>query len=193
MNASGARRAITYEDALEAARRRFLSSGDLVMGNLQRDLNVSRATLYRVVSSRDRLLGDVLFGLAQRTVMDAVAEVEAEGLTGVSRMLEISRRVEDAISRFAPLQRFLARFPEIAFPVLFTSVGGVHERMVGLWGELFAAAVAAGELTLPDGPRETAYLYVRVGESMLYASLLAGVEPDIDAADRVRRAVLGAL
>jgi hypothetical protein len=146
------RHAITYDEALDAARRRFLATGDLVMSRLQRDLNVSRATLYRVVGGRDRLLGDVLFDL----------------------------------------QRFLTTHPQIALPVLFTSAGRVHERMVDLWSELFVSAVEAGELALPDGPRETAYLYVRVGESMLFSSLLAGVEPDATAAERVRRAVLGA-
>jgi hypothetical protein len=187
------RHVITYEDALGAARRRFLATSDLKMDRLQRDLNVSRATLYRVVTSRDRLLGDVLFDLGRRTFEAAVAEVATTGLTGVERILEISRRVEDGISTFGPVQRFLATQPQIALPVLFTAAGRVHERMVDLWAGLFADAVATGELDLPDGPRETACLYVRVGESMLYASLLAGVEPDADAAQRVRRAVLGAL
>lgn len=185
------RHAITYEDAFEAARRRFFATSDLVMSRLERDLNVSRATLYRVVGSRDRLLGDVLFDLARRTFEAAVAGT-ADDLHGVERVLEISRRVENDIAEFGPLQRFLADQPQIALPVLFTSAGRVHERMVDLWAAFLAESVAAGELDLPDPPRETAYLYVRVGESMLYSSLLAGVEPDADAAERVRRAVLGA-
>lgn len=190
MNVS--RAAITYDEAFAAARRRFLATGDLVMSRLERDLNVSRATLYRVVGGRDRLLGEVLYDLARRTLAASAESATADGFVGVDRMLEISRRVEDAISGFEPLQRFLAKQPQIALPVLFTSAGRVHERVVALWAELFEEAVASGELELPDGPRETAYLYVRVGESMLYSSLLAGVQPDADAADRVRRAVLGA-
>jgi AcrR family transcriptional regulator len=186
------RHAITYDEALDAARRRFLATGDLVMSRLQRDLNVSRATLYRVVGGRDRLLGDVLFDLARRTLEVAVREVGQQDVSGIDRMLEISRRFETAIASFEPLQRFLTTHPQIALPVLFTSAGRVHERMVDLWSELFVSAVEAGELALPDGPRETAYLYVRVGESMLFSSLLAGVEPDATAAERVRRAVLGA-
>lgn len=186
------RHAITYEEAFEAARRRFLATSDLVMSRLQRDLNVSRATLYRVVGGRDRLLGDVLHDLARRTLESAVREVDDEGTEGIERILEISRRFEGAISGFEPLQRFLTTHPQIALPILFTAEGRVHERMVDLWSELFTEAVAAGQLDLPDGPRETAYLYVRVGESMLFSSLLAGVEPDAVAAEQVRRAVLGA-
>lgn len=186
------RHAITYQEAFEAARRRFLETGDLVMSRLERDLNVSRATLYRVVGGRDRLLGDVLYDMARRTLQTAAATTSADGHVGIERMLETSRRVEDAISGFGPLQRFLAAQPQIALPILMTSAGRVHARVVDLWAELFEAAVASGELDLPDAPRETAYLYVRVGESMLYASLLAGAEPDAAAAEQVRRAVLGA-
>jgi AcrR family transcriptional regulator len=168
------RHAITCDEALDAARRRFLATGDLVMSRLQRDLNVSRATLYQVVGGRDRLLGDVLFDLARRTLEVAVREVGQQDVSGIDRMLEISRRFETAIASSEPLQRFLTTHPQIALPVLFTSAGRVHERMVDLWSESFVSAVEAGDLALPDGPRETAYLYVRVGESVLFRASSRG-------------------
>ncbi|GGI06236.1 QsdR family transcriptional regulator [Egicoccus halophilus] len=186
------RRVLTHDEALVAARRRFLRTGDLVMTRLQADLAVGRATLYRVVGSRDQLLGDVLHDLAIRTLRAVVTEVDRCGLTGVERLLAISREFEARVAGFAPLQRFLTSQPGIALPVLVTTAGRVHERMVDAWTDLLREAAQQGELTLPEAPRETAYLYVRVGESLLYADVLAGARPDHTAADRLRRAVLGA-
>ncbi|WP_277210370.1 hypothetical protein [Isoptericola croceus] len=88
---SGSRgRVITYPVALRAARRRFVASGGLAMDQLTEDLWVSRATLYRVVGSRDRLLGDVLWQLAARTLGRTREHVDGTGRRGVGRLLAIA-------------------------------------------------------------------------------------------------------
>jgi AcrR family transcriptional regulator len=183
-------RVITYEDALNAGRRRFVATGRLSMSGLQRDLLVSRATLYRVVGSRDGLLGDVLWQLAARTLEMVVTDVDGEGLRGVDRLIEITRRFDELILGFEPLQLLLQREPVVAFRVLFTPVGRVHERVVEAFAELFAKARDAGEIALPFDVTASAYLHVRIGESKLYGHLLAGVGPDEAMIDRLRRTVL---
>ena len=183
-------RVITYEDALTAARRQFVATGWLSMSGLQRDLLVSRATLYRVVGSRDALLGDVLWQLAARTLEVVVAEVDREGLRGVDRLIEITRRFDDLVVGFEPLQLLLQRDPVVAFRVLFTSAGRVHERVVEAFAELFAEARDAGEVALPFDVTASAYLHVRIGESKLYGHLLAGVGPDEAMIEQLRRTVL---
>lgn len=180
-------RVITYEDVLNAARHGFLSTGTVDAKTLTKDLSVSRATLYRVVGNHDRLLGDVLWQLAERTLELAVTA--AVDLKGIERMLAISRHFEAEIASFKPLQQLVRSDPLRASRVLFTPAGAVHQRLVEAWTELFREAVASGELELLAKPEEFAYLYVRLGESLLHSDLLAGIATDSTTADRIRRAI----
>jgi AcrR family transcriptional regulator len=185
------KRVIDREDALAAAKRQFLSTGEISMDDLARGLNVSRATLYRVVGSRDELLGDILWQLSRRTLDQAIQAVRGSGLTGADRLLAISQRYHEAVASFKPLHHLLQQEAADAFRVLFTPSGRVHERMVEAWATLLREAQENGELCdLPFDVEETAYMFVRIGESMLYGDLLAGVVPDNELSDRIRRVLL---
>lgn len=185
-------RVISLAEAQRVARRRFLAVGSLDMTALADDLAVSRATLYRVIGTHDRLLGDVLFDLGSRTLDAAITAVDGTDLRGVDRLLEISQRFERDVAAAPAFQRFLRTSPLVASRVLLTPAGRVLERMVGRWQELLEEALEAGELTLPFDPADFAYLYVRIGESLLYGDVLAGIEPDVEVATRVRRALFQA-
>lgn len=185
------RRVIDYPLALTAARRRFVASGQLPMDTLARDLRVSRATLYRVVGSRDRLLGDVLWQLARRTLDAAVRDADAAALTGVDRLLGISTRFNDEVAAFRPMQRFLREEPGDAVRILFGSTARVHGRAVRAWARMFRQALESGELEgLPFDVDETAYVFVRIGESILYGNMLAGIVPDTRLGEHLRRTIL---
>lgn len=186
---SGAVRVVEHEQAFDVGYVMFLSHGDIDMHRLADQLAVSRATLYRVVGSRDRLLGDILWHLARRTLDRVLVEATAAGLDGVERILTASTEFSRYVRHFEPLQRLLRSDPLTAFRVLFTPAGGVHERFVDAWAEEFAEAEAAGELTLPFEVNKLAYIHVRIGESMLYADVLAGRDPDIELAEMIRRAI----
>lgn len=192
-DAAGARptggRVIDHDQAVAAAHRRFLADGDLDMQTLADELAVGRATLYRVVGNRDQLLGDVLWGLARRTLSLALSEAD-EDAPAVDRVLAASTAFARYVAGFEPLQHLLRSDSPTAFRVLFTPAGQVHERMVEAWAGIFRGLAAAGELTLPFDADKLAYIHVRIGESMLYADVLAGREPDIDLAAMIRRAVL---
>lgn len=181
-------RVIAYEDVLRTARAQFLADSALDLEGLARELAVSRATLYRVMDSQDRLIGDVLWELAEQTLGLAVRA--AADLHGAERILAISHRFEAAIVRFPPLQRWVREDPLQASRVLFTPAGAVHERVVQAWAGIFQDAVAAGELELPCQADQFAYLYVRIGETLLHGELLAGVAPDPRTTEQVRRLML---
>ena len=183
-------RVISHDDVVRAARRQFLASSTIDVEALAGELAVSRATLYRTISSQDRLIGDVLWELAERTLDAAVAA--AAHLRGADRMLAISHRFESEIGAFEPLQRWVRRDPLQASRVLFTPAGAVHERCVKAWADIFRAAEDAGELALPCDAQGFAYLYVRFGETLLHGELLAGVSADPTTAERVRRLLLEA-
>jgi AcrR family transcriptional regulator len=161
------------------------------MHALSEELAVSRATLYRVVGNRDRLLGDVIWDLGERTLERAIRETPAD-TSGVDRIIETSRRFNEYVVTFEPLRDFLRSEPLTAFRVLFSPAGRVHERAVAAWRAMLEEAAETREIVLPFDVDRLAYILVRTGESMLYADLIGGREPDIDLAAITQRAVLQA-
>lgn len=180
-------RVITSEDAVRAARRMFGERATVDMDGLAERLVVSRATLYRVVSSRDRLLGDVLWSYAQPLYVRALAEAAG---TGTERVLEVLRRFGRAIMANPQFRAFLASDPHSAMRVLFGPDGGVHERFVAANRALLVDTAERDGLALPFDVDPLAYVFSRIFESIWYADLLSGREIDLDVAERVARAVL---
>jgi len=178
---------ITYGEVVAGARRQFLRESTVDMDALAGELAVSRATLYRVVDGRDRLLGDVLWALAEPVWLDARAAASARG---VDAILEISRRFFHGVMAAEPFRRFLGAEPETALRVLLTPAGGVHERAVAMQREVFDEAIEERGATLPYDLDDLAYLYVRIYESMLYADILSERDPNLDVAEQAGRALL---
>ena len=181
------RRVITYDAIVAGARRQFLRDGTIDMEQLPHELAVSRATLYRAVDGRDRLLGDVLWSLAERTYEQARREVRS---SGVDAILEISGRFTETVTGAGPFRRFLEREPQTALRVLLTPAGGVHQRAVALHREIFADAFRGCEDEVAEDLDTLAYLYVRLRESILYADVMSGRRPDPEVAERAVRALL---
>jgi hypothetical protein len=153
------------------------------------DLAVSRATLYRVVGSRDRLLGEVLWRLAAGALDQARDRRTSDGIDGVIEVVrDFSRRMLTTRS----LRAFVAAEPETATRVLVT----VHRRGIAAVGALFDE-VGLGKrgpfdpttTGLVDDPERVAYLLVRIVESLCFAEL-AGTRPDLDLTEQTVRALL---
>lgn len=182
-------RVIAYDTIVAGARRHFLRQGTIDMEKLAGELAISRATLYRAVDNRDRLLGDVLWSLAERTYQEARRDVTGRGLDAI---ITISHRFTEGVMTSAPFRRFLETEPQTALRVLLTPAGGVHTRTVAVQREILAEAFAGHEQDLPGDIDSLAYLYVRLRESILYADLLSGRGPDPDVAERAVRALFTA-
>jgi hypothetical protein len=180
------RRVLSYEAAVHMAARRFARHGALDMQALADDLSVGRATLYRVVGGRERLLADVLWVLSARTLRMAADSTRS---SGVDRFVEISRRFHDLVLAFDPLRRFTEEEPELAFRLLFMPAAGVHQRVVAWWADTLRRAAADGDVALPFAADELAEMFVRLGESMLWSELIAGRQVDVALWERVRRAL----
>ena len=142
-----ARRA-TALDAFALAKRRFLDGQRVDMGSLSRELGVNRATLYRWVGTREQLLVEILWSLAERTLSDELKRVEAEDSAGnrVARLLSSFVRVCLANPGLQQLQRDEG---ELAFRLLTLAPHGFHPRFVTLVRDLLAEDVAAGRLHTP--------------------------------------------
>jgi AcrR family transcriptional regulator len=185
VGSTGTRRVVSQDQVLRGACRFFLRHGRVDMDALATSLAISRATLYRVVHSRDGLLGDVLWVLADRSLARARQERTNGGVEGV---LEVTRRFVAELRAAGPFRAFLRGEPETAVRVLFNASGGVHRRAVSAQKEIL--------LEVDGGPWSTAtldqvaFLYVRIVESALYAELLTGAPLDPDLAETAARTVL---
>jgi AcrR family transcriptional regulator len=178
---------ISVEQVISAGCRYFLQHGSVDMDEVALALAVSRATLYRVINSRDRLLGEVLWQLAERSLDRARARRTRTGIEGV---LDVVGRFSDEILDSRPLRHFIATEPEAATRAFFTPAGGgLHRRSVKAVKELFDEAAPPGPWIVDDRDN-IAYLLVRIVESLCFAELLAGTPPDRDLAERTIRALL---
>ncbi|MFD1151760.1 QsdR family transcriptional regulator [Saccharothrix hoggarensis] len=185
MGSTGTRRVVSQDQVVRGACRFFLRHGGVDMDGLATSLAISRATLYRVVHSRDGLLGDVLWLLADRLLARAREQRTNPGVDGV---LEVTRRFVDQLRASGPFRAFLRGEPDTAARVLFQASGGVHRRAVLAQKEIL--------LEVEGGPwsaavlDQVAFLYVRIVESALYAELLTGTPLDHELAEQAARTVL---
>lgn len=180
-------RVITYPEVVARARRHFERHATIDMERLAAELAVSRATLYRVVPSRDRLLGDVLWSLGE-PILDSARR--AIGPRDVDSVLKISRVFYQAIVAAPAFRGFVNDEMQAAIRVLCTPAGAVHERYVRAQRDIFAEARTTGSLRVSSDLDGLAYLYIRIYESMLYADILIGRPPDIEPAEHAARALL---
>ncbi len=185
---------ITTEQAVTAGCRYFLDHGTVDMDGLALRLAVSRATLYRVMNSRDKLLAEVLWRLSSETLAYARTRRVSDGIDGVLEVLRVFMRLTVASK---PLHSFIAGEPEAAVRVLTTPAGGVHQRGIAAMCDLFVetglcgpAANGGPTLRLVENPDDVAYLALRIVESVCCATPLTGARPDPELAEESIRALL---
>jgi AcrR family transcriptional regulator len=185
--ASGNERPATPTDVLHAARRRFLRGERVDMNELAQEVGISRATLYRWVGSRDQLLGEVLWSLAEPALAQARSEAKGRGAAWV---LAIYRRYGDMIVEFEPLRRFVKSEPECALRVMTSKASPQQRRVVDAFREILGEAQERKGLRLRLDPETLAFALVRIGESFLWTDLITGEAPDLTKAHEVARMLL---
>jgi AcrR family transcriptional regulator len=163
-----------------AAARTVYGERSLHMGALAEQLGMSRRTLYRRIPDRDALLGEVFWFFARQAMTDAVTA--GEGLEGRERILAIYERFSRGVLGTPVLRRFLDAEPETALRVLTSSREGIVQEGVVTFFEGLLADEQARGMKLSMESSSLAYLLVRVGETFIYADVIAGNEPDPDAA-----------
>ncbi|GAA4949697.1 QsdR family transcriptional regulator [Actinoplanes utahensis] len=181
---STARRVVDSAAVLRGAAKHFLKHSTVDMELLAAELAISRATLYRMVGSRDALLGEVFWAIGRILLEEAGGEALG---AGADRVIDLSRRFAELIGTAQQLQRFVAEEPQTAARVLITAGTAVHHRAVDAQMEIFrVSGVSAGEQEL----RRRAYLYVRLMESVVYSDVLDAGEIGFDLAEPALRALL---
>jgi hypothetical protein len=101
----------------------------------------------------------------------------------------IDRFMHDVHSQPA-LRRLLDAEPEAALRILTSKRGPVQGGTIEAVTRLLQQERERGRLELRMDAATTAYIIVRVGESFLYADVIAATEPDVDRAVEVIRQLL---
>jgi len=180
-------RRITPADALQAARRRFLRGERVDMNDLAQELGIGRATLYRWVGSRDRLLGEVLWSLAELGLAQSRAEATGRGAAWV---LAVYRRFGDLIVGLEPLRHFVKSEPECALRVMTSKASPLQRRVVDTFRDVLVEAQKTRGLKLRLDPETLAFAMVRIAESFLWTDLITGGTPDLAKAQEVTEVLL---
>jgi AcrR family transcriptional regulator len=176
-------------DALRLAREKWLQGPRLDMSDLAAELGVSRATLYRWVGTKERLLGEVLWTFAEASIEDARAKARG---TGADYLADAIERYMEAASNFAPLRRFVEQDPEYALKVVASKHSPMQRRSIAAMRDQLAEEVEKGTLHPALDLDDLAYVIVRIVESYLYSDVITGSEPDIGKAVDAIHALLNA-
>jgi len=168
------------EDIFRAALDTFLGLRRLDMRGLAAELGISRATLYRRVGGRDHLLGEVIWYLARRSL--ARAFDATQGLTGEERIASFVELFMRDVHSQPALARLLEAEPEAALRILTSKHGPVQRGIIEVLESLMALEESRGNLRLGIDHATLAYAIVRIGESFLYADVIADNDPDVDRA-----------
>jgi AcrR family transcriptional regulator len=174
-----------------AAAARWIQDGKrLDMQGLADELGVSRVTLFRRVGSREALLSKALWMLTQCTLETAAARWEAERPEGELHTPGTGRHLNAMVAQSKGLRRLLDDEPALAIRVLTDPRGQVQAGLVAFIEELLRRDIKEfGLITLIE-PDALAHVLVRLGESFLYADVLAGRRPDVETANRLQRALV---
>jgi AcrR family transcriptional regulator len=174
-------------DAFKLARRKWQDGERIDMSALARKLGVNRVTLYRWVGSREQLLVEVIWSLAERTLEKLSAKVKARG---AERVVQIVTRFIDAVNTNRGMQHWLAEEGEQAMRLLTLRDPGYQARLVE-WNErLLREEAGEGRLDLPADLHEVAYVIVRLIESYCYLDLITGEPPEARRAEPILRMLL---
>jgi AcrR family transcriptional regulator len=169
-------------EIFDAALAGFVAGRRLDMRALARELGIGRATLYRRVRDREHVLGEVIWWLTRHAIARSV-HAGARKRRARARVLTVVDALLRDVGAQPSLHRFLDEEPEAALRILTSKHGRIQGGIADALRRLLEDGAA--ELELGIDPATLAYAIVRIGESFLYADVIADAEPDIDQAMRV--------
>jgi Tetracyclin repressor-like, C-terminal domain len=162
------------------------------MQGLADELGVSRVTLFRRVGSREALLSKALWLLTQCTLEMAAARWEAERPDGELHTPGTGQHLNALVAQSKGLRRLLDDEPALAIRVLTDPRGQVQPGVVAFVEELLCRDIEEFGLVTLVEPNALAYALVRLGESFLYADVLAARKPDVETAGFLQHALFEA-
>jgi AcrR family transcriptional regulator len=184
-------KAVTLSARIVTTAARWIYEGRRVdMQGLADELGVSRVTLFRRVGSREELISQALWRLTERMLDIAVARWEAERPEGELHTPGTIRHINQMVAGSHGLRRLLDDEPALTMRVLTDPRGRIQSGIAAFNEELLRRDMDEFGLVTIIEPSALAYALVRLGESFLYADVLAARKPDVEAASRLQRAII---
>lgn len=162
----------------------------LEMQALADELGVARATLFRNAGTREDLLGEALWQVTQRTLVLAQRRWESERPPGALHTPGTGRYINALVSESTALHQLLDDEPALTIRVLTDPRGPVQTGVVSFIEALLRQDVNEFAFQPIIEPGALAYALVRLGESFLYADVLAARPPDVATANRLQQALV---
>ncbi len=179
----------TREEVLDVARARFLACERVDVQAIAAECGVGRATVYRWFGSREGLAAEAMIGVFEQRVAEARAGV---GGHGAKALLDTIALIYGGIVTAPHLRSLVDNERSFAFPLMTSSRGKVHPRIVELIRDIIEAEVEHGDYVPPTDPDTLAYVLVRLAESGLF-NYAADEQPrDLERMREVQAALLGA-
>lgn len=160
------------------------------MQGIADELGISRATLFRRAGGRDTLISNALWTLTERSLELAAQRWEAQRPPGELHTPGTGRHLNAIVSQSRGLRRLLDEEPALAIRVLTDPRGQVQTGIVDFVAALLRRDIAEFDLVTLIEPDSLAYALVRLGESFLYADVLAARPPDVATANRLQQALV---
>jgi AcrR family transcriptional regulator len=174
-------------DVFALARQRFMAGERVEMGALAEELGLNRVTVYRWVGSREQLLVEVLWSLAEPTLNHERQRVKEKGS---ERVVQVLTTFIVAVLSNKGMTRFVSEEAELAIRLMTRPEAGFQPRLIGWVHDLLEEETSAGRLKLPGELNDCAYGIVRVLESYISLDLIQGVKPDPSRAQHILRLIL---
>jgi AcrR family transcriptional regulator len=174
----------TLEDALRIGRHKFLAGERIDMSAVADELGVNRVTLYRWIGSRDRLLVEVIWSLADRAITAADRSTKARG---AERIVQITTKFIDTVIANPGMKLWLAEEGEHAMRLLTRHETDFQPRLIRAIECLLADERDADQLDIPVDLHDLAYVIVRLIESYIYLDLITGEDPRTHSAEPILR------
>ena len=162
----------------------------LEMQALADELGVARATLFRNAGTREVLLGEALWQVTEQMLHAAQRRWEAERPARALHTTGTGRHINALVSSSAALHQLLGDEPALTIRVLTNPLGPVQTGVVAFIADLLRQDMEELGYQPIIEPDTLAFALVRMGESFLYADVLAARPPDVATANRLQEALV---
>lgn len=176
-------------DAFKLARKHWLQGKRISIGELAKELGISRGKLYRWVGHKDLLVDEIIWSLAKPTFEQAVKETPG---VGVDHIVGVHRRFMNDIMSFKPMRRFIDHDPAYALRILTRGTAVTNTRVIKAAAVHISRQAALGHIQLPAPADKLAEIIIRTNEALFYNDMISGQTPDVERACTVSRILLSA-
>jgi AcrR family transcriptional regulator len=177
----------TLDEALRIGQHKFLAGERIDMSAVADELGVNRVTLYRWIGSRDRLLVEVIWLLADRAIAASDQSTEARG---AERIVQITTKFIATVIANPGMKSWLADEGEHAMRLLTRHETDFQPRLISAIERLLRDERDADQLDIPIDLHDLAYVIVRLIESYIYLDLITGEDPETRTAEPILRMLL---